>query len=90
MEPTKKNVVVATYDQKLWKQRYYDLLVNLKVAVALLRLSSGIDIRIRRETILLISLTLTGFLVPPHICRGAILPMSDLLLIPLVTAKTLL
>ena len=59
--------------------RYYDLdPASQRVAVVPLQLYCGTNTRVRRITIFLISLALIGFLVPPHTCRGATLPMPDL------------
>ena len=46
--------------------------------MAPLQVSGGTIMRVKRTTILLISLTLIGFLIPPHTCKGATLPMLDL------------
>ena len=46
--------------------------------MAPLQICGGTNMRVRRTTILLISLTLMGFLVQPHNCRGAIHPMANL------------
>ena len=59
-------------------QRHYDLnLASLRVAVAPLQVY-GDTITGIRTMILLIPHPLIGFLVPPHTCRDATLPMSDL------------
>ena len=46
--------------------------------MAPLQICRGTNMRVRRTTMLLISLTLIGVLVPPHTRRGATLPMPDL------------
>ena len=57
--------VHGAYKVHTYEQRHYDLdSASLRIVVAPLQVCGGTNMRVRRTTILLISLTLIGFLVP--------------------------